>query len=213
MVIDIWQSIVKSRRVKVSRQIDIMQAVINMLDEHFDEMADPDGTVDTRVLREPTFIGRLKEEVGRMRGDVGKNSITLWFKNRYNAWIKNILGRANNRLRDNGYVFHHHSGGSNPRSSFISRLRTHEKEDWKNIVKFSWRQNRALWEGQSRQQSTDKVLNLYKKKYKLNAQQLQFYNKQLEEIKQYFGPETDKGSYHRIALRRTIKQYNLTEVM
>lgn len=135
-----WQSIVKSRRVKISRQIDIMQAVINMLDEHFDEMADPDGTVDTRVLREPTFIGRLKEEVGRMRGDVGKNSITLWFKNRYNAWIKNILGRANNRLKDNGYVFHHHSGGSNPRSSFISRLRSIEKEDWRKKASEDFRE-------------------------------------------------------------------------
>ena len=83
MVIDIWQSIIK-RRLKISRQIDIIQAVINMLDEHFDEMADPDGTVDSRVLREPTFVENLKEEVLRIKGDVPKNSITLWFKNRYN---------------------------------------------------------------------------------------------------------------------------------
>ena len=130
MVINIWQSIVK-RRVKVSRQIDILQAVINVLDEHFDEMADPDGTVDTRLLTQPTFVGRLKEEVVRMRGDVRTGNITSWFKNRYNNWLRNILGRANNRLRDYGYHFHHHSGGSNPRSSFISRLRSIEKEDWR----------------------------------------------------------------------------------
>jgi len=130
MVIDIWQSIIK-RRLKISRQIDILQAVINMLDEHFDEMADPDGTVDSRVLREPTFVENLKEEVLRIKGDVPKNSITLWFKNRYNDWIKNMLGRANNRLKENGYEFHRNLGGGSSRSSFISRLRNIEKEDWR----------------------------------------------------------------------------------
>lgn len=139
MVIDIWQSIIK-RRVKVSRQIDILQAVINMLDEHFDEMADPDGTVDSRVLREPTFIGRLKEEVMRMRGDVRPASITLWFKNRYNNWIKNMLGRGRNKLKENGYNFHQHSGGGNPRSSFISRLNSIEKEDWRKKASEDFRE-------------------------------------------------------------------------
>ena len=85
---------------------------------------------------------------------------------------------------------------------------THKPED---IEKISYVQNMQLWEGKgnNRQQSKN---NIEGKSYKMNQEQHQFYNKQKQELKQY-NPNANKQSLHRMALRRTLKQYpNLQEV-
>jgi hypothetical protein len=72
MVINIWENIIKGRG-RLSKKMDIMQAIINVLDEHFDEFADEDETIDTRTLKENPFVERLKEELMGMREE---NNVT-----------------------------------------------------------------------------------------------------------------------------------------
>ena len=59
---------------------------------------------------------------------------------KYNCNLYKVGKRSEKRLRDYGYHFHHHSGGSNPRSSFISRLRSIEKEDWRKKASEDFRE-------------------------------------------------------------------------
>ena len=86
------------------------------------------------------------------------------------------------------------------------------KSDWRGILqKLGYgRRDRQLWTGE--QQSTDKVLSVDGKKYKLNPQHLQYYNQEKQKIKTNL-PNREEKSYHRVALRRTIKQFNLSGAM
>ena len=89
---------------------------------------------------------------------------------------------------------------------------------WEDILKLSYSENMKRWnkryyeeENQPSNNSSSKTFNLDGKTYKMNPQQEEFYNKQKEELKQDL-PKSDEKQLHRIALRRTVRQYsNLQE--
>jgi len=142
MVIDIWENIIKGRS-RLSKKMDIMQAIINVLDEHFDEFADEDETIDTRTLKENPFVERLKEELMGMReeNNVTSTEIGQFLKFRYNNWLNNFLSRGiNSPRRRTGYHFFRHSGGSHPKYSHIARLKSIEKEDWRKKASEDFRE-------------------------------------------------------------------------
>lgn len=83
---------------------------------------------------------------------------------------------------------------------------------WKEILKLSYAENRRMWTGQKRQQTTrQSASNIDEKKYKLTPEHLTFFNKQKEELKQY-NPSADEEQLNRMALRRTVRQFNLSGV-
>ena len=86
---------------------------------------------------------------------------------------------------------------------------------WEDILKLSYAENRRMWDNQRNNRQTQKPsnknLNVEGKSSRMNPQQLEFYKKQKEELKQY-NPNADDKALHRMALRRTLKQYpNLQE--
>jgi len=85
--------------------------------------------------------------------------------------------------------------------------------NWKQILKLSYAENRRLWTGQKPQQTTGQVRQfdsrIDEKKYKFTQEHLTFFNKQKEELKQY-NPNADEKQLNRMALRRTVRQFNLS---
>jgi len=85
--------------------------------------------------------------------------------------------------------------------------------DWKEILKLSYAENRRMWTGQKPQQTTrqsaSNLSRIDEKKYKFTQEHLTFFNKQKEELKQY-NPNADEEQLNRMALRRTVRQFNLS---
>lgn len=146
-----------------------------------------------------TWQDILKADLeSKILSEIEKEGGALGMKNLKQFGEEAEIKQALSKLRKEGKIFMHEDGD----------IYTHKPED---IEKISYAQNMQLWErkGNNRQQPKN---NIEGKSYRMNQEQQQFYNKQKQELKQY-NPNADKQALHRMALRRTLKQYpNLQEV-
>ena len=113
--------------------MDVITAIVNVLDRVFDDMKDDENRLYTEQLMSEEFVKELREElIGMMKeGDgVRVSEITQFFKHKYKGYLYNFLGRGiNSPVRNTGYKFTVSLGGSVP--SYVTRITDLTKEDWR----------------------------------------------------------------------------------
>ena len=89
MVINIWEDIIKNKN-RLSKKMDIISAIVNVLDRVFDDMKDEENRLYTEQLMSEEFVKELREElIGMMKqGDgVRVSEITQFFKHKYKGYL------------------------------------------------------------------------------------------------------------------------------
>ena len=62
MVIDIWEDIIKNKN-RLSKKMDIIGAIVNVLNRVFDDMKDDENRLYTEQLMSEEFVKELREEL------------------------------------------------------------------------------------------------------------------------------------------------------
>lgn len=193
---------IQKRRGTLAKRLGLGKILIEAIESYLPNLPDTFTNAD---LQNEEFKRHFKKVI-LTHHDNSNGQITMWIKHKSEQFISQFTKayiKSSDLPLDIGYM-----KGDTPKYTKTNIT----KSDWQGILQKRGygRTNRELWTGNK--PSTDKVLSVDKKKYKLNSQHLQHYNQEKQKLK-IDVPNRDEKSYHRMALRRTIKQFNLMGAM
>lgn len=193
---------IEKSRGRLGKKLGLGKILIEAIELYLPNLPDTFTNAD---LQNEEFKKHFKKVI-LTHHDNNNGRISSWMNNKSEQFIRQFTKsyiNSSDLPLDIGYI-----KGDTPKYTKTNIT----KSDWQDILqkKGYSRTNRQLWTGN--EPSTDKVLSVDGKKYKLNSQHMQHYSQEKQKIK-IDVPNRDENTYHRTALRRTIKQFNLMGAM